>query len=69
MPSKWTAFLFIGVLGAFTTFSTFSIESVRLVRDGEIGFGLLNVLGNNVGAIGAVVVGFLAGRFLLQLGR
>ena len=28
-------FVFIGVLGSFTTFSTFALENFNLIRDGE----------------------------------
>ncbi|MFH1856041.1 MAG: fluoride efflux transporter CrcB [Candidatus Omnitrophota bacterium] len=36
-------FLFLGILGAFTTFSTFGYETLALVRDYEIFAALLNV--------------------------
>jgi len=37
------AFLFIGVLGGYTTFSTFGYESFQLVRDGQLGTAALSV--------------------------
>jgi CrcB protein len=37
------AFVFVGILGGFTTFSTFGNETMNLFRDGENGFALLNV--------------------------
>ena len=46
-------FLFIGLLGGFTTFSTFAYEGVEMMRDG----GLARVLAS-VG--GHVLVGFTA---------
>lgn len=42
-------FVFIGILGGFTTFSTFGYETVQLARDGRYSFALLNI---------AVQVGF-----------
>ena len=36
-------FIFIGILGAFTTFSTFGSETVNLLRNGENVLSLLNV--------------------------
>ena len=39
------AFLFVGVLGGFTTFSAFANESVNLVRDGEALWAIANVTG------------------------
>ncbi len=69
LSGQATAFLFIGVLGAFTTFSSYSIETVNLFRDGQYGFGLANILFNNAGAIAGVVLGLLAGRLLFGPGR
>jgi CrcB protein len=36
-------FIFIGLLGAFTTYSTFGHETLGLLRDGRIGLALINV--------------------------
>ncbi len=38
------AFLAIGVCGGFSTFSTFSYENFLLLREGQIGFFLLNTV-------------------------
>lgn len=51
-------FLFIGVLGGFTTFSTFGFETVALLRDGEIGRALLNVGVQVVAGLGLVWAGY-----------
>ena len=48
LPPGFTAFLFIGLLGAFTTFSTYSLESINLLRDGEVGYALLNLAASNL---------------------
>lgn len=37
------AFVFIGLLGGFTTFSTFGNETMNLLRDGENTYALANV--------------------------
>lgn len=51
-----------GFMGAFTTFSTFIFDSAGLLREGQIGYALLNVLGQ-------VAVGFLALFLGLACGR
>ena len=58
------AFLFIGLLGAFTTFSTYSLDSLRLLQDGRIVAAMAYVLGNNLGAIGGAALGYLAGKLI-----
>lgn len=65
-PPRVAPFLFVGVLGAFTTFSTYSLESVNLLRDGEVGLGLLNVVGSNVLGLAVVWLGFVCARLLLR---
>ena len=65
IPAHWSAFLFVGLLGAFTTYSTFALESMNLLRDGETMLALMNVVGSSVGGIVLAFAGFLATRQLL----
>ena len=51
--SEARAFVFVGILGGFTTFSSFGNETLNLVRAGEMWNGMAN-LGANV------VIGLLA---------
>ena len=50
-------FLFVGVLGGFTTFSTFGNETLNLIRDGEMLVASLNVAANVVLCLLAVWAG------------
>ncbi len=52
-------FIFIGLLGGFTTFSAFSVETMNLFRDNEIRLGIINILANNVLGILLTVGGFV----------
>ena len=56
--SESRAFVFVGILGGFTTFSSFANETVNLLRDGETWNALANV-GANV----------IFGLILVWLGR
>jgi len=47
-------FVFIGILGGFTTFSTFGNETVNLWRDGESLLAASNVAAHLVLCLGAV---------------
>ena len=50
-------FVFIGLLGAFTTFSTFGNETLDLLRGGETLFALGNILVSVVLSLGMVWLG------------
>lgn len=51
------AFIFIGLLGGFTTFSAFGNETMNLWRDGQNAFALANVAANVVFGLVAVWLG------------
>jgi len=58
-------FLFIGLLGAFTTFSTYALESFNLIRDGEFKLGVLNMAASNIVGLLVVFLGFVCARYFL----
>lgn len=60
-------FIFIGVLGGFTTFSTFSLENFNLLRDGEIKIALWNIFITNIAGIVLVFIGFILSRYLISI--
>jgi CrcB protein len=61
------AFIFIGILGAFTTFSTFGLESFNLLREGEVKYAVINILASNILGLGLVFAGFIVSRYLVSL--
>jgi CrcB protein len=56
--------LTIGFVGAYTTFSTFSLETVRLLEDGALVAGTLNVTGNVILGLAAAWGGIAMARAL-----
>lgn len=50
-------FVFIGILGGFTTFSTFGNETMNFLREGENFFVLINVGAHILLGLGAVWLG------------
>ena len=57
-------FMVVGFLGGFTTFSSFSWETWALYEAGETMKACLNVLLNNLSALGLALLGINVGRWL-----
>jgi len=60
LAGPWRVFIFIGLLGGFTTFSTFSFETLELLNDGHTLRAGAYVLLTNVLCLGATWIGFRA---------
>jgi fluoride exporter len=62
--SEARAFIFIGILGGFTTFSSFGNETYNLVHGGELMSALVNVGANVILGLLAVWVGHLSAALI-----
>ncbi len=58
-------FIFIGLLGSFTTFSTFALENFYFLKNGEISFLALNIAVSNIIGILLVFIGFYTTNLIL----
>lgn len=69
ISSNMRTFIFIGILGGFTTFSSYTLETLNLFRDGEVKLGLSNILLNNILGLVLVFVGFIIATKIINLIR
>jgi CrcB protein len=60
------AFIFIGVLGGFTTFSTYMLETLNLLRDREVKMALYNIFSQNILGLAMVIIGYLLAKQLFR---
>src|SRR5688572_13840204 len=51
MRTHWREFIFVGLLGGFTTFSTFGLDTVTLLRTGDVTQAFCNVVIQVVGGL------------------
>jgi CrcB protein len=61
LPAPWREFVFVGLLGGFTTFSSFGLDTFLLARTQPPVDALLNVAVHVVGGMLAVWVGYQIG--------
>jgi fluoride exporter len=57
----WREFVFVGLLGGFTTFSTFGLDTFVLSRNQSSAFAIANVAAQVIGGLLAVWVGYRLG--------
>ena len=62
MPIHWREFVFVGLLGGFTTFSSFGLDTFTLVRAGATGAAMANVVVHVGGGVAAVTIGYWLGN-------
>ncbi|HVQ31061.1 MAG TPA: fluoride efflux transporter CrcB [Vicinamibacteria bacterium] len=53
-------FVFVGILGGFTTFSSFGLDTFTLAREGRHAAALLNAVGQVVIGLAALAAGYFA---------
>jgi CrcB protein len=61
MDVSTRAFVFVGILGGFTTFSTFGLDTFTLMHEGRLLAAALNVVIQVVGGL----AGLYAGHWLM----
>jgi fluoride exporter len=61
MSPTMRTFVFVGVLGGFTTFSTFGLDTFTLAHGGEHTVAFWNVVGQVGLGLGAVALGYHLG--------
>lgn len=69
ISSDVRTFIFIGILGGYTTFSSYALETLNLFRDGETKLALVNILASNILGLLLVFLGFIAAKGLISLIR
>lgn len=66
VPPTIRTFMFIGLLGGFTTFSTFALENFNLIKDGERIIAVMNILISNLFGVGLVFIGYGMAKLILS---
>ena len=61
------AFVFIGILGGFSTFSTYVLETINLAREGETALAISNIIISNTFGLMLVYLGLITARYLIKI--
>ena len=69
VSSNMRMFIFIGILGGFTTFSSFALENFNLLRDGEKSAVIFNIAISNILGILLVYAGYALAKTLTAVVR
>ncbi len=67
IPQHMRPFLFIGLLGGFTTFSSYMLETLNLLRDGEWLPALGNLALHNICGMLVICAGFMAAQITVNV--
>lgn len=59
MSQETRSFVFVGILGGFTTFSSFGLDTFTLARSGRLAAAGWNVAAQIILGLGAVATGYL----------
>ena len=66
MSFNMRLFIFVGMLGCFTTFSAFALENIQLLRAGFYRSAAFNILLSNIGGILLAFLGSVVTRYWLR---
>ncbi len=62
-------FVFMGILGSFTTFSAFSIETINLIKEKNFLTATINIFANNLFGLAFCFGGYLMARCISNFFR